>query len=371
MASIFEQAINEIYDNQLGRAADAGGMDFYVGLAEQGVSLDEIERQINASVEGQNYDTQTITDAFRDNFARNPEQEGYQYYASAAQADPTITASDLVQMIIDGAAASGEALVTSNGQVIVPALEADPYGGRYGTTSIYDITDTTPNISTINGTGVAFVTPVGQMPVVSNYLAGNYEAAAGQYVLNPDQANAQIELARSTGALGDAETKQMLSDLSAATTVDEVMTAFNRPKAVAQDSVDPALLQAAYSGVSTTPTNAMVTNQDNLGNQMTNLLQSLYKNFGGENSIQTPMSDLFYGENGLASYTPLGSTNSPIFRSGVAGYTSNLPGRFDFGVPMVSNAFPVYQPQSFAPYQAIIDKQLDGSSISDLYSYDG
>jgi hypothetical protein len=365
--------IQAIYQSQLGRAADQGGLDFYTGLANSGMSLDEIARQINVSTEGQNYDTQTITDAYRDSFARNPEQAGYQYYASAAQADPTITASDLVQMIIDGAAASGEAI--TNAGAGVPALEADPYGGRYGTSSIYDVTSSTPNVSSINGTNVAFVTPVGQMPVVSSYLNGDYTSAAGQYVLNPEQANAQIELARSTGALSDGQFNQLMSDLAGATTVDQVMNAFNTPTAKAQSTVNPDLLNNAYSGVSTTPTNSMVTNQDNLGNQMTNLLQSLYKNFGGEDSIQTPMSNLFYGENGLASYTPLGSTNSPIFRSGVAGYTSNLPGRFDFGVPTVSNAFPVYQPQSFAPYQAIIDKQLDGSikntQATDLYSYDG
>ena len=48
--------LTQIYQSELGRAPDAGGLQFYQNLANQGTSLQEIARQISASQEGMQYD---------------------------------------------------------------------------------------------------------------------------------------------------------------------------------------------------------------------------------------------------------------------------------------------------------------------------
>lgn len=48
-------SIDEIYQQLLGRAPDAGGQQFYGGLLSGGTSLDEIARQIGASDEAGSY----------------------------------------------------------------------------------------------------------------------------------------------------------------------------------------------------------------------------------------------------------------------------------------------------------------------------
>ena len=55
-ANPYTDAINQIYQQELGRTSDAGGLQFYQNLANQGTSLQEIARQISASQEGMQYD---------------------------------------------------------------------------------------------------------------------------------------------------------------------------------------------------------------------------------------------------------------------------------------------------------------------------
>ena len=55
-ANPYTDAINQIYQSELGRTSDAGGLQFYQNLANQGTSLQEIARQISASQEGMQYD---------------------------------------------------------------------------------------------------------------------------------------------------------------------------------------------------------------------------------------------------------------------------------------------------------------------------
>ena len=48
--------IAQIYQSELGRTPDAGGLQFYQNLANQGTSLADIAKQISASQEGMQYD---------------------------------------------------------------------------------------------------------------------------------------------------------------------------------------------------------------------------------------------------------------------------------------------------------------------------
>jgi len=54
-AGATRQQIEQVYQNQLGRASDAGGMDWWANAAEQGASLDEIRAGIRGSTEAGRY----------------------------------------------------------------------------------------------------------------------------------------------------------------------------------------------------------------------------------------------------------------------------------------------------------------------------
>ena len=260
-------SVADIYQSQLGRAPDEGGLTYWTGQLDAGMSLADIEKAINSSLEGQNYDTQTVSSAYRENFARNPEQEGYQYWLSNMQADPTLGAGWASGAIKAGAQGS-DITASQNGPYAsanVAALEADPYAGRYATQSIYDLIPDAVNVSKIVGKDAQFVTPVGQTAVVSNLGAdGSFSATPGQYTVNPGQAAAQTKLALASGALSNDQYQSMLEQLSRAQTDGEMQAAFNAPTARiglgtggTQTSVNGAdvnfnpLMADSYAGVDT------------------------------------------------------------------------------------------------------------------------
>lgn len=261
-------SVADIYQSQLGRAPDEGGLAYWTGLLDSGdMSLSQIEQAINNSLEGQNYDTQSVSSAYRENFARNPEQEGYQYWVSSLQADPTLGASWASDAVKAGAQGS-DITASQNGPYAsanVASLEADPYAGRYATQSIYDLIPDAVNVSQIVGKDAQFVTPVGQTAVVSNFGAdGSFSATPGQYTVNPGQAAAQTNLALASGALSEEQYQQMMDALGTAKTGEDMQAAFNAPTADIglgiggrQKSVngmtldfDP-LIADAYAGVDT------------------------------------------------------------------------------------------------------------------------
>ena len=227
-------SVADIYQSQLGRAPDESGLAYWTGQLDSGMSLADIEKAINSSVEGQNYDTQTVSSAYRENFARNPEQEGYQYWLSNMQADPTLGAGWASDAIKAGAQGS-DITASKNGPYAsanVAALEADPYAGRYATQSMYDLIPDAVNVSKIVGKDAQFVTPVGQTAVVSNLGAdGSFSAMPGQYTVNPGQAAAQTNVALGSGALSEEQYQAMMDALGSAQTGNEMQAAFNAPTA--------------------------------------------------------------------------------------------------------------------------------------------
>lgn len=55
--NIGKWTLEDLYRAELGRAPDASGLSFYQNLINQGASMDDIRAQLNASAEGQQYDT--------------------------------------------------------------------------------------------------------------------------------------------------------------------------------------------------------------------------------------------------------------------------------------------------------------------------
>lgn len=78
--------IESIYRNQLGREPDAAGLQFYQGLLDQGVSIDEIRKRIMQDNEGQAYVSGTETNlgqAYQNALGREADPTGLQFYAAA------------------------------------------------------------------------------------------------------------------------------------------------------------------------------------------------------------------------------------------------------------------------------------------------
>ncbi len=77
--------IESIYRNQLGREPDAAGLEFYQGLMDQGVSIEEIRKRIMQDAEGQKVQTQTesnLSQAYKNALGRDADPTGLQWYAA-------------------------------------------------------------------------------------------------------------------------------------------------------------------------------------------------------------------------------------------------------------------------------------------------
>lgn len=286
----------------------------------------------NTSLEGQNQDTEAITAYYRDLFGRNPEQEGYQYWKSMAQTNPLLGTTALREALIGGAQNSDTALAGGFSSANVPALEADPFAGRYATRSIYDLIDDAVNVSSINDRPVQFVTPVGQMPVVSSFNNGSFTATPGVYTLNPAQASAQMGTALDSGALTAEQYQQMIKALEGAKTVDEIRSVFNSPTATVnlgtggtQTGVngqninfDP-IIADNYAGVDTGTTSAHVINDANAQQKLPGVTSSI------TNQLQkvNPKFNIL-PSNRLQNLGTFGATRGTMMDSGDADYQSNL-----------------------------------------------
>jgi hypothetical protein len=399
------QEITNLYINQLGREPTAQELSANANKAATALVAD-----LNRSVEGQNFDTQYLTSQYRQLFARNPEQEGFQYWLSEAQNNPELYGEALRNMLIGGAgsldaeayARTGSAPMIPGGYTdfISPDLEADPYGGRYATTSIYDLPADAVNVSNFYGNQAQFVAPVTQRPVITNYAGGGKEgwtANTGLDVLSAPVVSSAVSRALNSGAMSQAEYETMVTDLTKAGSMTDVYAAFNKPQSnVVMDAVyglqtgqgntlaeaqtraadiqplidsinqgyypsnmnvateaqnqgvNYAFGPEAYQGYNTMMGQGDVVNDANFKNKVNQVLQDLYGNYGGTNNLQTPLSGGYYSERGLESgYTPLGVAGNPVFRSGVAGYTPNLPTQFQFGNQPINAVVPQFIPGQF------------------------
>jgi len=231
-----KKLVTSLYQDQLGRAPDEGGLEYWSSELAKGTPLEQISQGINQSLEGQNFDTQYITSLYRQNLARNPEQGGFQYWLSEAQAlgytpkeieailKQAATPEQAVRKITPGEKAT---------EMELAALEADPYGGRYKTQSIYDLLPDAVNVSDIGGRKAQFVAPVTQRPYVTNYGkdGSQWSQAVGQEILNEPQVQAAIAVARNNGTLSLAGYDALMVDLKAAKTAEQTRAALAKPQA--------------------------------------------------------------------------------------------------------------------------------------------
>ena len=391
------------YRDQLGRAPDPGGLQYYIEQLTKGAKTQEqVRAELNQSLEGQNYDTQVLTSGYRSLFGRNPEQEGYQYWMSRVQTDPTISAA-VVNDYLRGGAAGTDIVAAQNPQVftemMVSALEADPFGGRRATQDIYNVASDAANISMMGNQQVAFVNPVTQAPIISTFdpATGTYTFTEGNRTLSPNRVAEAINIARGSGALSGVEAQGLMNQLQFATpdTIYDVLAA---PQAgvvidprfgmqLGEDAnmiaarAEAAQRQAVLDQMKTTyapaydqfgnrltaaglqnpfaapnyaaPTmvrQADITTPQNFGQQ---LGQTINQSFAGSNFLGAPVTPGFYSERGFEpTYVPFGA-GQPQFRSGTAGYTQNIPQGFQFGMPGVQTAFNTFVPGVFDP--GIID----------------
>ena len=359
------------------------------------------------SLEGQNFLTQAITSAYRQDLGRNPEQAGYQYWQSSAL-DQGLSA----QQIKDAIRAAAVKEQTERGitggftQMELADLEADPFGGRYATTSIFGVPKNAAdqiNISYINGVPVQFVNPVTQQQYITKYGQSAWNEVAGEETLSADRVKEAIGRAFKAGSMTQAEYGKIIKDLTGVTDPAQVRQILGIPKGaviidpkygqqIGEDNdlkialaeaakrqavltkQDPNYYQASdvlgkayidagldYPFMSDTyKANTMMTqanllNKDNLNSKVNDLLKNLYSEyglgFGNGESVETPLTGQYYSETGLQpGYTPVG-TPGTTFRSGVAGYVpqSELPTGFQFGAPPVNATFQEYRPGAFQP----------------------
>lgn len=252
------------------------------------------------------------------------------------------------------------------------------------------------------GNYVQYTNPVTQRPVtVTVGDNGELVYAEGKDVLRGEQAVNAMGMALQTGALTQTEYNTMMNKLQSLgenATFDQIYGLLSEPQAVA--ALDPtygfqlgvgktlAEAQANSAGIQelvnelgqTTggyiPSNLSVgalATERGLPFQFT---QDLYNQtyqfptqvtqpstpqqfigdlpmvnqmlFGGENQLATLLSPGYYSERGFETgYTPIGQ--GPQFRSGVAGYTQNLPTSFNFGITPVEAPTPVFTPGIFNP----------------------
>lgn len=424
MATAYDQLVNQLYQEQLGREADVSGAQYWAGQLAAGVPAKDVAKAMSQSLEGQNLLTQAITSAYRSELARNPEQAGYQFWQSAAQSGGM--SAQEIQDAVRAAAAAEQAQRNITGgftDMQLAALEADPYGGRYATQSIYDLLPNAVNTSTIDGRTVQFVAPPTQQMYTSQY-GDTYSAQQGKDVLNQPAVQAAISRALASGTMSQADYTTLVNDITKATNPSELMAAFNKPqgqvvidaiygqqtgeaKTLAEAQAEAAQRQAvldatgkdyyqsnmqladaykaagldypfgqsAYTGYDTRVDTSNLLNQQNFNQQVNKLLSGMTQQFGTANNLQTPLTGQYYSETGLQSgYTPVG-TEGTTFRSGVAGYVpqSQLPTRFDFGAVPVNATFQQYRPGAFQPAGVttggfITGYNADGTPIYSTYA---
>jgi hypothetical protein len=431
MATALEQLIDQIYQEQVGRAPDEGGKEYYLNQLESGRTPQEIAMEINQSLEGQNFDIQLGTSLYRKYIGRDAEQEGFQYWLSEAQAKG-YTPAEIENIFRIAAQPEMQQRGITPGQVFTELqtadLQADPMAGRYVTESIYDVLPDAVNVSMIGNRQAQFATPANLRPVISQYTTGGgagFNTQAGMDVINAPAVQAAIQRALDSGAMTPAEYRTMFAEIDAARqsgSIEDFYTALNKPQAqividaiqgqqigeantMAQARAEAAQRQAvlsaqdpgyyqsnfaladayraagldfpfgpeAYQGYDTRTGQGNVVTDENFNSQVGNLVNTLYGQFGGEQDLITPLSGQYYSEAGLQpGFTPFG-TPGTTFRSGVAGYTPNLPTMFQFGAPPVDATFQQYRPGAFQPEGVttggfITGYNADGTPIFSTYA---
>ena len=233
MATAYDQLVSQLYQEQLGREADTGGAAYWASQLAAGVSEADVAKAMSQSLEGQNLLTQAITSAYRSDLGRNPEQAGYQYWQSAAQTGG-MSAQEIQDAVKAAAIAEQQQRGITGGftNLSLADLEADPWAGRYATTSIYDLPGAADqiNISYINGVPVQFVAPTTQQQYISNYGQAAWNAVAGDEVLSVPRVTEVVNRAYSAGSMTQQEYKTIIDSLAKAKAPEEIRQILGIPQ---------------------------------------------------------------------------------------------------------------------------------------------
>jgi hypothetical protein len=211
--------INTIYQGQAGREADTGGADYWLSQLASGKTADQVALEINRSLEGQRFDTQSIESTYNLNMGRTADQEGFQYWLSAAQASP-LTQKQLNDAIIAAANAKEKRDLGTIGKTYteleVSDFVADPSGGRRPTKSIYDIPTNEAeriNISYINGIPVQFISPVTEKALITRFGEGAFKSSMGEETYSPDRVAETADRAFRAGSMTKVEYDKVMTGL--------------------------------------------------------------------------------------------------------------------------------------------------------------
>ncbi len=387
------------YKAQLGRMPDDGGMQYYLAeLAAGRKTQEQIIAELNKSLEGQNYDTQVLTSEYRQTFGRDPEQEGYQYWMSRLQSDPTLVQGVVDDYLIGGARgvdASTLAAAPANfTEIVTAALQADPWAGRRATQDIYGVGADTPNVSMVGNMAAQFVNPVTQRAGISVYdpLTGEFKYQLGVDTLDPQRVRNAIDIARKSGALNTTQADSLFAGISGATNMDQLRAALAAPQATvvldelygmqigedadalkaraeaaqrqnvlnnfnyypaydnfgasleAAGQVNPFAAQNYYAPTMATP--ASVVTPQNFGQKQA---ETVNMSFAGSNFVPTNVAPGFYSERGFEPQFVGFGPEGPTFRSGTFGYGFGAPTGFQFGVPQVQSQFTPFLAGKFDP----------------------
>lgn len=253
-----EGVVNNVYNSQFGRGAEAAEIANAWNFLNGGGQVDQGIQNLNSTQEAYNYDTQDIIAAYRQALGRNPTQEEY----VGAMASLGLSNFDR------GSLGTGK-----NTTANVAALESDPYAGRYAGYNPYDLPKDAVNVSTnVLGNQVQFTNPVTQRPMVASFENGNLVVRDGVDTMTGGEAAAAVGLALATGGLTQQEYSGIQADLKVAKSMDDVYAAFSKPQAVA--AIDPIF--GAQTGVGDTAEQAQAN-----GAGMDALIAQLGLNTGG------------------------------------------------------------------------------------------
>ena len=166
-AQMNSAAAQYISQTQTGSTANAGAI---ASALNSGSSVQQVQNQLAQSTQGQNFDTQALTSIYRQTVGRNPTQDEYQYFQSLGQSQG-LSADQLRDAVRTAASIERQQRgITQDFTNLTSAdFEADPFGGRYATQSIYGLPANAVNVSSVDGRQTQFVNPITQLAVISNF----------------------------------------------------------------------------------------------------------------------------------------------------------------------------------------------------------
>lgn len=131
MAADARAIIQNIYTSELGRAADPGGLEFYIGELQKGKTADQVRAEISASTEGMAFDARNPADVvsalYQQELGRSADPGGLAAYTEALQSG---TSAERIREILNASNEGRQADMAAVQRAYRDQLgrEADPGG---------------------------------------------------------------------------------------------------------------------------------------------------------------------------------------------------------------------------------------------------